>query len=60
MSLLLLTHQQNYKWYFIDDMLYLPMDIYWWTNKNTDDITYSFPDGDMLNLSMEIPTEWSM
>jgi hypothetical protein len=27
MSLLLLTHQQNYRRYFIDDMLYLPMDI---------------------------------
>jgi hypothetical protein len=27
--------------------------------KNIDGITYSFPVGDMLNLPMDIPTEWS-
>jgi hypothetical protein len=27
MPLLLLTHLQNYKWYFFSDMLNLPMDI---------------------------------
>jgi hypothetical protein len=44
MSLLLLTQQHNKKWYFVGDMLYLPMD-----KKKTDGITYGFPVGDMTN-----------
>jgi hypothetical protein len=34
--------------------------IYWWINKNTDDIIYDFSVSDMLNLSIKILIEWSM